>query len=399
LLGVSGGIAAYKACFIVRQLRESGHEVVVVPTEAALRFVGAPTWEALSGRPVSTSVWSDVPTVAHVELGRWAELVIVAPATADLLARASAGIADDLLTTSLLTATCPVLMCPAMHTEMWQHPATQANVSTLQRRGVHILPPDSGRLTGADSGPGRLPDPGTIVELGLSLVAGTASMAADLSQTHVLISAGGTREPLDPVRFLGNRSSGRQGVALAERARDRGARVTLVAAHLEVPAPDGVSVIEVGTAEQMNVQMQAQAESADVIVMAAAVADFRPVDVQEAKIKKSGGDPPPLALTRNPDVLAGLTAIRRPGQVFVGFAAETADADQLLVAARKKLVDKGCDILVANDVSEGKVFGDSTNEAIIVDTQSVEPRSTGGSKSAVADTILDVVVEHLGLSG
>ena len=329
---MSGGIAAYKACTVLRLLRESGHEVRVAPTEAALRFVGAPTWEALSGHPVTTSVWTNVHRVAHVELGRWAELVIVAPATADLLARAAVGLADDLLTTSLLTATCPILLSPAMHTEMWQNPATQANVALLRSRGFHVLDPAVGRLTGADSGSGRLPDPTDIVAAGLALLA-----PQDFIGRHVLVSAGGTREAVDPVRYLGNRSSGRQGVAIAQRAAERGARVTLVGANLDVVVPAGIDVVAVESAEQMGVAMLGLLPTADVIIMAAAVADFRPSDVSDHKIKKTSSAPTAIELRTNPDVLTTLTAARTPGQIFIGFAAETIGGDELMLAGRDKL--------------------------------------------------------------
>ena len=388
LLGVSGGIAAYKACTLVRLLRESGHDVRVVPTEAALKFVGAPTWEALSGHPVSTSVWSDVATVGHVELGRWADLVIIAPATADILARAAAGMADDLLTTSLLTTTAPVLMSPAMHTEMWQHAATQANVATLRARGVSILEPASGRLTGSDTGPGRLPEPAAIMAAGLALLT-----PADLAGHHVVVSAGGTREPWDPVRYLSNRSSGRQGVALAERARDRGAHVTLVSAHLEVPPPSGVDVVEVTTALELQQVMLDLSKECSIVVMAAAVSDFRPAEYRSAKIKKDAGEQAEIRLEKNPDVLVELVSNRRPGQVIVGFAAETGSADaDVLSLGRVKLAGKGCDVLVVNDVSGNQVFGQPTNEVVILTAAGLEHSVSRNTKSAIADAVWDVVV-------
>jgi phosphopantothenoylcysteine decarboxylase/phosphopantothenate--cysteine ligase len=388
LLGVSGGIAAYKACTLVRLLRESGHDVRVVPTEAALKFVGAPTWEALSGHPVSTSVWSDVATVGHVELGRWADLVIIAPATADILARAAAGMADDLLTTSLLTTTAPVLMSPAMHTEMWQHAATQANVATLRSRGVSILEPASGRLTGSDTGPGRLPEPAAIMAAGLALLT-----PADLAGHHVVVSAGGTREPWDPVRYLSNRSSGRQGVALAERARDRGAHVTLVAAHLEVPPPSDIDVVEVTTALELQQVMLDLSKECSIVVMAAAVSDFRPAEYRSAKIKKDAGEQAEIRLEKNPDVLVELVSNRRPGQVIVGFAAETGSADaDVLSLGRVKLAGKGCDVLVVNDVSGNQVFGQPTNEVVILTAAGLEHSVSRNTKSAIADAVWDVVV-------
>ena len=324
VLGVGGGIAAYKACEVLRGLTESGHDVRVVPTQAALRFVGAATFEALSGNPVHTEVFADVPEVPHVRIGQSADLVLVVPATADLLAKAAHGLADDLLTTTLLTARCPVLMAPAMHTEMWEHPATRDNVATLRRRGVVVTEPASGRLTGVDTGKGRLADPTEITDLARLLLARGDALPRDLEGVHVVVSAGGTREPLDPVRYLGNRSSGKQGYALARTAVQRGARVTLVSAHtVALAEPAGAEVVRVGTAEELRDAMHTAAEGADVVVMAAAVADFRPVDRAEYKIKKTDREPDPVALVRNPDVLAELVAKRAAGQIIVGFAAET----------------------------------------------------------------------------
>lgn len=377
-------------------LREDGHDVRVVPTDSALRFVGAPTWEALSGHPVSTQVWDDVPDVQHVQLGRWADIVIVAPATANTLARAASGIADDLLTTSLLTATCPVVMAPAMHTEMWLHPATQANVATLRSRGVTILDPAVGRLTGADSGPGRLPEPADLARVVDEILAGGATQ--DLAGRRVVVSAGGTREPLDPVRFLGNRSSGRQGWALARRARARGADVVLVAAHVDLPDLPGVRTVHVGTAAQLHAAMLDEAPAADAVVMAAAVADFRPAVYSDDKIKKAddGSEPPAVALVRNADVLADLVSRRRPGQVVVGFAAETSSsADELLALGRAKLARKGCDLLVVNDVSEGRVFGATTNDAVILGADGTIVADAHGSKESLADAIWDAVAKRL----
>ncbi|MFE0427062.1 bifunctional phosphopantothenoylcysteine decarboxylase/phosphopantothenate--cysteine ligase CoaBC, partial [Streptomyces sp. NPDC058953] len=296
VLGVSGGIAAYKACELLRRLTESGHDVRVVPTASALEFVGAPTWAALSGHPVSTEVWSDVHEVPHVRIGQRADLVVVAPATADLLAKAAHGLAGDLLTNTLLTARCPVVFVPAMHTEMWEHPATRENVATLRRRGAVVVEPAVGRLTGVDTGKGRLPDPGEIFEICRRVLArGTAG--PDLAGRHVVISAGGTREPLDPVRFLGNRSSGKQGYALARTAAARGARVTLIAANTALADPAGVDVVPVGTARELRAAVLAAAADADAVVMAAAVADFRPADYATGKIKKKDGEEPaPIVL-------------------------------------------------------------------------------------------------------
>jgi phosphopantothenoylcysteine decarboxylase/phosphopantothenate--cysteine ligase len=402
VLGVSGGIAAYKACSVLRSLTESGCDVQVVPTAAALRFVGAVTWEALSGQRVTTEVWDDVPEVAHVRIGQEADLVLVVPATADLLARAAHGLADDLLTGVLLTARCPVMMAPAMHTEMWQHPATRANVATLRERGVVVLEPARGRLTGKDSGPGRLPEPSGIVAAARRLLDRGRAARPDLTGRHVVVSAGGTREPLDPVRYLGNRSSGRQGYALAATAAARGAQVTLVAANVELPAPAGVEVVPVGTALDLRDAVLKAADGADVVVMAAAVADFRPADVAEHKIKKTDDpdDAPVVRLVRNPDVLAELVGRRREGQVVVGFAAETGDAGgDVLAHARRKLERKGCDLLVVNDVSQGRVFGRSHTQVTLLERVGGATMVPEGTKEAVADSIWDAIVALLPGSG
>jgi phosphopantothenoylcysteine decarboxylase/phosphopantothenate--cysteine ligase len=393
VLGVAGGIAAYKACLLLRLLTESGHDVTVVPTASALEFVAAPTWAALSGKPVTSTVWDGVETVPHVRLGREADLVVVAPATADLLARAAHGLADDLLTNTLLTARCPVLLAPAMHTEMWLHAATQANVATLRSRGVVVLDPASGRLTGADTGPGRLPEPEAIFAAAQALLRRPGA-EADLAGRRVVVSAGGTREPLDPVRYLGNRSSGRQGYALASTAAARGAAVTLVAANSQLPDPAGVAVVRVGTAEELRQAMHAAAAGADAVVMAAAVADFRPAEVATSKIKKTEdpADVPQLQLVRNPDVLVELVAKRAPGQVVVGFAAETGDAaGDVLAHARAKLARKGCDLLVVNDVSGGAVFGRARNAVTILDAAGGAREVPEDSKDAVADAVWDAV--------
>ncbi|PWW24554.1 phosphopantothenate-cysteine ligase /phosphopantothenoylcysteine decarboxylase [Geodermatophilus normandii] len=405
VLGVGGGVAAYKAALLLRALTEAGHEVRVVPTESALHFVGAATFEALSGNPVTTDVWSHVPEVAHVRIGQTADLVVVAPATADLLARAAAGRADDLLTATLLTAHCPVVFVPAMHTEMWLHPATQDNVATLRRRGSLVLPPAVGRLTGPDSGPGRLPEPADVAELArVVLAAGADVLRADLAGRRVVVSAGGTREPLDPVRYLGNRSSGKQGWALARVAAARGAEVTLVAANVDLPAPFGVRVVPVGTAEELRTAVLAEAGSgggavADVVVMAAAVADFRPASVAATKLKKKD-DPsevPEVPLVRNPDVLAELVTKRPPGQLVVGFAAETGDADaDVLTHARAKLARKGCDLLVVNDVSGGGVFGRPDNAAVVLAADGTATEVPHGTKDAVAAAVWQTVLPRLG---
>ncbi len=397
VLGVSGGIAAYKACELLRRLTESGHDVTVVPTAAALQFVGAATWSALSGKPVAADVWSDVHQVPHVRIGQSADLVVVAPATADLVAKAAHGLADDLLTNTLLTARCPVVFAPAMHTEMWEHPATQANVATLRSRGALVIEPAEGRLTGADTGKGRLPEAAEIFEVCLEVLAGRSG-SADLAGRNVVVSAGGTREYLDPVRFLGNRSSGLQGYALARAAAARGATVTLVSANVTLPDPAGVKVVRVETTAELRHQVVSAAASADVVVMAAAPADFRPVDVSDAKIKKAhDGSAPAIELVQNPDILRELSSDRaRAGSVIVGFAAETGDATgSVLDLARAKLARKGCDLLVVNDVSGGAVFGSPDNEAVILAADGSAVEVPRGSKLALAHAVWDVVASRL----
>ncbi|MGN6751564.1 MAG: bifunctional phosphopantothenoylcysteine decarboxylase/phosphopantothenate synthase [Intrasporangium sp.] len=434
VVGVSGGIAAYKACSLVRRFTEGGHDVTVVPTAAALRFVGAPTWAALSGKPVSTEVWTDVHEVPHVRIGQSADLVVVAPATADIMAKAAAGIADDLLTNTLLTARCPVVFAPAMHTEMWEHPATQANVETLRRRGAHVIEPAEGRLTGADSGKGRFPEPEEVYAAALATVAAPAAEAAGsrdgsaqsadepgpvqagagsaadsaayermgLRGRTVVVSAGGTREPLDPVRFLGNRSSGKQGLAIAEDAARRGARVVLVAANVDLPTPPGVTVVPVETTLELKDAVEAAAREADAVVMAAAPADFRPASVSESKIKK-GSDPDAalrLELVENPDIVRGLVASRdgsrRP--VIVSFAAETGDeSGTVMDHARVKFAKKGSDLQVVNEVGRGLAFGRDDNTVHLLRRDTAEVVTVGpAGKDVVAAAVLDVIEELLG---
>ena len=401
VLGVGAGIAAYKACELLRLLTESGYSVRVVPTPDSLRFVGEATWAALSGQPVTADVWTGVSDVPHVRLGQSADLVVVAPATADLMARAAAGMAGDLLTATLLTARCPVLYAPAMHTEMWQHPAVQANVSLLRSRGAVVLEPAVGRLTGADSGAGRLPDPPEIFAAAVRLLAspdaGHPESARDLAGRRVVVSAGGTREEIDPVRFIGNWSTGTQGYALARAAVARGAEVTVVAANVALPDPAGVAVIRVVSAREMQSMITAAAADADVVVMAAAVADYRPEVRSEGKIKKDGQQPEPLRLVENPDILAGLAAQReRDGRgrrpVLVGFAAETDTAEQ---AARAKLARKGCDLLVVNPVGNGLGFGTPDNEAVVYGTDGTVAQIPRGPKEALANVVWDLVVVNL----
>jgi phosphopantothenoylcysteine decarboxylase/phosphopantothenate--cysteine ligase len=391
---VAGGIAAYKVATVVRGLREAGHDVQVVPTEAALAFVGAATWEALSGHEVHTDVFADVPRVAHVRLGREADLVLVAPATADLLARAAHGLADDLLTATLLTARCPVLMAPAMHTEMWEHPATQANVATLRARGVLVIEPGTGRLTGADTGVGRLPEPDDLLGHAQALL-DHAGTSRDLEGRHVLVTAGSTHEPLDPVRYLTNHSSGRQGWALARVAALRGARVTLVAGPSSLGDPAGVTTVRVGTARQMHEAVLAVVDETDAVVMAAAVADHRPAEQAVHKVKR-GSSTPPLALVANDDILADLAAHHSDGRVVVGFAAETGDDDaDVLEHARRKLVDKGAHLLVVNEVGGGRAFGTPDNEVVVLGRDGTEVHVPLTSKEKVAGVLWDLVAERL----
>ena len=424
ILGVGAGIAAYKACELLRLFKEAGHAVRVIPTVDALRFVGEPTWSALSGEPVTTGVWTGVADVPHVKLGQSADLVMVAPATADLLARAAAGLSDDLLTATLLTARCPVVFAPAMHTEMWEHPATRHNVGTLRARGVIVVEPAVGRLTGKDSGKGRLPDPADLFDLAERILAGGSNTpishpigeavdqqrakleyssvggeldlvseeSLSLAGKRVLVSAGGTREELDPVRFLGNWSTGRQGYAFAKSAVARGADVTLVAANVELADPAGVKVIKVVSARDMHAAMLTEAPQADVIVMTAAVADFRPVARAGQKIKKDGTLPPPIELAENPDILADLSKRRKElgpdTQVIVGFAAETSPE---LGTAQAKLARKGCDLLVVNQVGNGAGFGSTDNEWLVLDSGGAVTGIPRRSKDALAGDVLTLV--------
>jgi len=399
VLGVGGGIAAYKSCELVRRLRAAGADVTVVPTVSALKFVGAATWEALSGHPVATDVFTDIPSVAHVATGQLADLVVIAPATADVLARAAAGRADDLLTATLLVTRAPVLMAPAMHTEMWTHHATVANVATLRARGVIVVDPAVGRLTGADSGAGRLPDPEHLEALADLLLRNPTALPLDLAGRRVVISAGGTREPLDPVRYLGNRSSGRQGYALALVAAARGADVTLVSANVSLPDPPAVTVVPVRDARDLQLAMTKLTAGADAVVMAAAVADFRPASLGATKIKKRAGqEPSPLALVQNPDILVGIAA---PGPdrpaVVVGFAAETGDEHgSVLDYARDKLARKGCDLLVVNRVDGGRAFEVADNAGAILSADGTRPVQIPlGPKTVLAAAVCDAIARRL----
>ena len=368
----------------------------MVPTAAALRFVGAPTWAALSGTPVSSDVWADAHEVPHVRIGKDADVVVVAPATADLIAKAACGIADDLLTNTMLTARCPVVLVPAMHTEMWEHPATQDNVATLRRRGTLVPEPDVGRLTGADTGKGRLPEPVQILELVADVLARGPQPVYDLAGRRVVVSAGGTREFLDPVRFLGNRSSGRQGYELARAAVARGAEVTVVSANVELPDPAGAKVVRVETTQEMHEAVMAAVADADALVMAAAPADFRPTQRLTTKIKRLDNGAPVLQLVENVDILATVSKVRpSPDLVVVGFAAETGDErGSALQHAQAKLVGKGCDLLVVNDVSGGQVFGRPDTEAVILGADGSVRDVPHGAKSELAHVVWDLVAER-----
>ncbi|MDV2419028.1 bifunctional phosphopantothenoylcysteine decarboxylase/phosphopantothenate--cysteine ligase CoaBC [Corynebacterium tuberculostearicum] len=403
VVGVAGGIAAYKACHLVRNFKEAGDDVRVVPTENALNFVGAATFEALSGHPVSTTVFDAVDEVQHVNVGQHADVVVIAPATADLIARLATGRADDLLTSTVLVATCPVIVAPAMHTEMWLNPATQDNVATLRRRGITVIEPAHGRLTGADSGPGRLPEPDQIAEVVRTELAGYR-VEHRWKGKKVVISAGGTREELDPVRYLGNRSSGRQGFALAEWACQMGADVTIVAGNTaSLPVPSGAKVRSIISTRELEQAMREEARDADVVIMAAAVSDFRPAEVAESKMKKGQADDvlSTLHLVENPDVLKGLVAARDRAElpaecVIVGFAAETGDADKsALEYAQEKFARKGCDVIMANEVGRDKTFGQKSNEGWILRSGLEPQRVEHGSKQVVAAQILAAVNEML----
>ena len=386
VVGITGGIAAYKAVGVIRGLVLAGHDVHVVATEAALRFIGRPTLEAMSRNIVHSDLYEGVAQVRHVALGQAADVIVVAPATAHTIAKLAAGLADDLLGTTILASLAPLVIAPAMHTEMWHNPATASNIALLEARGVHLVGPVSGQLTGTDSGIGRMADADEIIAATLAAVA-----VQDFHGTRMLVTAGGTREPLDPVRFIGNRSSGMQGVAIAVAARDRGASVTLIAAHLDVPVPPGIDVIEVGTALELEAAVVTSSPFNDIVIMAAAVADYRPADVQSAKIKKSEHQGTlTLTLVQNPDILARISHSRAEGQVIVGFAAETeADDAALLILARAKLERKGCDYLVVNRVGWTTGFSTVDNAVMMLDRGGDIVMESAGSKVSVAGRILD----------
>lgn len=405
LLGVTGGIAAYKVALVVRRLTEDGHSVRVIPTVNSLNFVGRATWEALSGNPAPSDTFDDVPSVQHVRLGQRADAVLVAPATADFIAGYARGEARDLLGNALLATAAPVVVAPAMHTEMWQHPATQSNVATLRERGVTVLDPDVGRLTGPDSGPGRLPEPEVLVAA-LYAAAGLGDALeqeqrswGDLDGMRVLVTAGGTREALDPVRFLGNRSTGHQGFALAEAARERGATVTVVAANVALPVSEGVTRIDVESAAELDAAVQELEPDTDVVIMAAAVADFAPVASAPHKIKKTGEGALLLELTANPDILRGIVD-RGMVPTVVGFAAETGDSDASAAEhAAQKARRKGAALLVFNEVGDHQGFGDVPNTVTILDAQGTEVGRASGSKLTVAHAVLDAIVDQRGRVG
>ena len=393
VVGVAGGIAAYKACHLIRDFKEAGDDVRVVPTANALKFVGAATFEALSGHPVDTGVFERVDEVQHVRIGQEADLIVVAPATADVIARIAAGRADDLLTATVLVATCPVVVAPAMHTEMWHNAATQANVATLRSRGVTVLEPAHGRLTGKDSGPGRLLEPQAIAELART-VATTGPLGRPLEGKRVLVSAGGTQENIDPVRYVGNRSSGRQGFALADIAAHKGAQVTVVAGNTEaLETPAGADVVRVTSTRDMEREMRSRAPEADVVIMAAAVADYRPAHEATSKLKKGQADASleRIELVENPDILRGLVDMRDNGETtaaIMGFAAET---DNALEYGKAKLARKGADLLMVNDVSGGKVFGQARNSGWLLSRDGGVATIEDGTKHEVAAQIWSAI--------
>lgn len=387
VLGVGAGIAAYKACDLLRRLQDEGYQVSVVPTPSSLNFVGSATWEALSGRSVYTQVWENVPGVTHIQLADKADFFLIAPATADLIARIAAGRADDLLTNLVLATTVPIMIVPAMHTSMWNDPATQTNVATLRQRGYIVMEPAVGRLTGADSGQGRFPETSTIIDE-FSKMTGAKK---DLVGKRVLISAGGTREPIDPVRFIGNRSSGKQGFALAQAALSRGAHVSLVAANCDMADIPGVSMYRVERADQMLIQLEELFTASDLVIMSAAVADAKPKQISLEKIKKAlfGS----IELEANPDLIATLTKKRRDGQVIVGFAAETNDH---MISAQKKLESKDLDLLYLNDVSGGAIFGSDSTTGSILDRNGAVIPVDEMSKDTLSHLLLDQALHKLG---
>ena len=390
LLGVSGGISAYKSCELLRRLQDEGFIVDVVPTSASLKFVGKATWEALSGRKVLTDLWSDVEKVPHILMAKENDLIVIAPTTADLLAKLASGRADDLLTNIVLASTAPKILVPAMHTEMWLNPATVANVKTLQDRGFVVVAPDEGRMTGSDVGVGRYPEVSKIIEI-INL---TTHITADLAGKKILITAGGTREPIDPIRFIGNRSSGRQGFALAAAAASRGAQVHLVAANTDLPVIEGVTITSVETAEQMAAVLEYEFSECDALIMSAAVADAKVANYSEQKIKKEKLDV--VSFSKNPDILKNLSEKKKPGQIIVGFAAETISGlAELQQRGEEKLVSKSLDLIYVNNVSDGAVFGSENTQGLIIDKNHNVIKVPQISKDTLSDILLDQLVSKL----
>lgn len=391
LLGVSGGISAYKSCELLRRLQDEGFIVDVVPTSASLNFVGKATWEALSGRKVLTDLWSDVEKVPHILMAKENDLIVIAPTTADLLAKLASGRSDDLLTNIVLASTAPKILVPAMHTEMWLNPATVANVKTLQDRGFVVVAPDAGRMTGSDVGVGRYPEASKIIEI-INL---TTHITADLAGKKILITAGGTREPIDPIRFIGNRSSGRQGFALAAAAASRGAQVHLVAANTDLPVIEGVTITSVETAEQMAAVLEYEFSECDALIMSAAVADAKVANYSDQKIKKEKLDV--VSFSKNPDILKNLSEKKKPGQVIVGFAAETISGlAELQQRGEEKLVSKSLDLIYVNNVSDGAVFGSENTQGLIIDKNHNVIKVPQISKDTLSDILLDQLVSKLG---
>lgn len=391
LLGVAGGISAYKSCDLLRRLQDEGFIVDVVPTAASLNFVGKSTWEALSGRKVITDLWSDVQTVPHISMAKESDLIVIAPTTADLLAKLASGRADDLLTNIVLASTAPKILVPAMHSEMWLNPATVANVELLQKRGFFIITPDEGRMTGSDIGVGRYPESSRIIsEINLHVM-----NSADLKGKKILITAGGTREPIDPIRFIGNRSSGKQGFALAMAAASRGAQVHLVSANTDLPIIEGITTTYVETAEQMASVLQIEFPHSDALIMSAAVADARVANYSDQKIRKEGLNQ--LDLEKNPDILKTLSGIKKSGQIIVGFAAETsADIATLEQSGHEKLANKSLDLIYVNNVSNGAIFGSDQTQGLIIDNQKKVIKVPEISKDTLSDILLDQLVSKLG---
>ena len=390
LLGVSGGISAYKSCDLLRRLQEQGFIVDVVPTAASLNFVGKATWEALSGRKVLTDLWSEVEKVPHILMAKENDLIVIAPTTADLLAKLTSGRADDLLTNIVLASTAPKILVPAMHTEMWLNPATVANVKTLQDRGFIVVAPDEGRMTGSDVGVGRYPEVSKIIEI-INL---TTHITADLAGKKILITAGGTREPIDPIRFIGNRSSGRQGFALAAAAASRGAQVHLIAANTDLPVIEGVTITSVETADQMAAVLEYEFSECDALIMSAAVADAKVANYSEQKIKKENLDV--VSFSKNPDILRNLSEKKKPGQIIVGFAAETISGlAELQQRGEEKLVSKSLDLIYVNNVSDGAVFGSENTQGLIIDKNHNVIKVPQISKDTLSDILLDQLVSKL----